>query len=242
MNICPICSNSSDFKEFRGRPSEQCPNCSSLERTRTVFLCLMIKGHLPQIGTPKFNRRVHHFAPERSLFNELSAQGKNQLYHCYDAYPEVYKFANGSIKRHDLCDQDATRALGLADIILHNHVMEHLPTDFRNVLRDLNSRLAPGGIHVFTVPTRAGRYDEDLSPQLSSEERKRRFAQDDHMRIFGRDDAITIMENALGRRGVVFRLNEYMTPKMASIFGVSNSYDIDASGGVGGSTVFYYEN
>ncbi|RVG58794.1 class I SAM-dependent methyltransferase [Sinorhizobium meliloti] len=241
MNICPICSAASEFKEFRGRPAEQCPNCSSLERTRTVYLCLMMKGRLQQIGTASFDRSIHHFAPERSLYNELSAHGKNGQYRCYDFSPEIYKFANGRIKRHDLCDRDANRDLAMADIILHNHVLEHLPTDFRHVLDDLNSRLAPGGIHVFTLPTKGGKYDEDLSPNLAPEERKRRFAQEDHVRIFGRDDALEMIGEALGGNGSVFRLNHYLTPAMASVFGVRNSYDIDARGGVGGSTVFYYE-
>ncbi|EHK78088.1 hypothetical protein SM0020_10430 [Sinorhizobium meliloti CCNWSX0020] len=241
MNICPICSAASEFKEFRGRPAEQCPNCSSLERTRAVYLCLMMKGRLPQIGTPRFDRSIHHFAPERSLYNELSAHGKNEQYRCYDFSPEIYKFANGRIKRHDLCDRDANRDLAMADIILHNHVLEHLPTDFRHVLGDLNSRLAPGGIHVFTLPMKGGKYDEDLSPNLAPEERKRRFAQEDHVRIFGRDDALEMIGEALGGNGSVFRLNHYITPAMASVFGVRTSYDIDAGGGVGGSTVFYYE-
>ncbi|MCF6369503.1 methyltransferase domain-containing protein [Rhizobium halophilum] len=181
---------------------------------------------------------MHHFAPERSLYVRLSARHTNPNYFCYDFFPEIYAFAKEKISKHDLCDTQANQKLPLADVIIHNHVLEHLPVDWRRVLRELNSRLMPGGLQAITVPTRRGRFDEDLS-DLPPEERKRRFAQEDHMRIFGDEDVIGMMA-AEGMKP--FRISHYLSPDLASVFGVKNSYDLDAAGRAGGSTVFYREN
>lgn len=211
-----------------------------MERQRGVFLFLSFKGYLENNGTGDFTKRVLHFAPERSLFSVLSNNGQNKSYRGFDVAPERYEFAGNLMTRHDLGDIAATRKLPVADIIVHNHVLEHVPANFVETIEVLNSLLAPGGVHVFSIPIRKGKFDEDLSPSLTGEERTRRFDQEDHMRIFGTDDVIRTMQSILQTNNVVFRLNEHISPKLAVAYGLAQGYKIDRANAAYSGSIFYY--
>jgi SAM-dependent methyltransferase len=80
---------------------------------------------------------------------------------------------------------DIPFADGTWDIILCNHVLEHVDDDGR-AMRELYRVMAPGGWALLLVPFRPDRpTDED--PGAGAEERIRRFGQHDHVRLYGRD-------------------------------------------------------
>ena len=73
------------------------------------------------------------------------------------------------------------------DVILCNHVLEHIPEDTK-AMQELYRVLKPGGFGVFQIP-------QDLTRELTFEdnsitdkkERAKIFGQYDHVRIYGKD-------------------------------------------------------
>ena len=188
---CPICDGTV-FQTYNTRPFAQCSKCGSLERGRALWMTLK-RFELPRVGD-----RILHLAPEKFIMDRYYAE-HSERYLAADMFPDVYKHKLVKVQKLDLCQDLKSITPSSFDFILHNHVLEHVPCPVTNVLRGLAKILRPGGTMVFTVPTRAiEKTDEDLSDTLSKEERRRRFAQADHMRIFGRD-VIEIVKKALNQ-------------------------------------------
>jgi SAM-dependent methyltransferase len=91
------------------------------------------------------------------------------------------------VEHFDLCNDTLKLPDASFGLILHNHVLEHLPCRIEGVLTELDRILAPGGIHMFSIPIKGSVTIEDLSPELSPQERRARFGLEDHMRVFGSD-------------------------------------------------------
>ncbi|MGB3812938.1 MAG: methyltransferase domain-containing protein [Shinella sp.] len=126
-----------------------------------------------------------HFAPELGIGRYLkSIVGDN--YEAYDINPSLYS-KEFNVKRFDLVNDTEKLKSNSYDLILHVHVMEHIPCNVTAVLYHLHRALKDSGRHIFSVPFMSGCYEEDLGP-LTPKEKERRFGQDDHVRKFGRDD------------------------------------------------------
>jgi SAM-dependent methyltransferase len=85
------------------------------------------------------------------------------------------------------CDiTDIPQPDGAFDIVICNHVLEHVPDD-RKAMRELRRVLRPGGLAVLQHPVqdRPDTY-EDFSV-VDATERLRVFGQEDHVRIYGWD-------------------------------------------------------
>lgn len=172
--FCPLCrSPMRRFLPFgvRSRPDALCPVCKSVERHRALWLylsrCTDLLG-----GTP---RRLLHVAPELPLARRLRSAGLQ--------YTSIDLSSRKAMLR-----MDVTR-LAFADesfdVILCNHVLEHVPDD-RQALAELYRVLRPGGWAIVQVPIKGDATDEDLTV-TSAAERERRFGQSDHVRQYGRD-------------------------------------------------------
>ena len=96
---------------------------------------------------------------------------------------------------------DLTRlcfADGTFDVILCYHVLEHIPNDAA-AIAELARVLKPGGLAFLQVP----RNPEMLTAEDASapvEERVRRFGQEDHVRLYGKD-----FETRLAAGGLIAR-------------------------------------
>lgn len=188
---CPICQ-SQTFKSSIGRPYNVCLNCGSLERTRVIYMALA------KLGIPHFNDRILHFAPEK-CFIDLFSKSHGDKYETVDLFPEKYKHLTRRIKRFDICEDLYSLPSESWDLILHNHVLEHLFCSVKGVLRGFDRILKPGGVMIFTIPIHA-KYPttiEDLNPDLSDAEREKKLGQKDHVRLFGRD-VLNLITEALG--------------------------------------------
>lgn len=175
--VCNLCGGQS-FGRMRGRPFGRCNGCGSLERTRLLFALLA------QLRSEWAGMRVLHFAPERSLAAAL-------LRNCaelamYDLDPSGYPGLPVGV--FDLCADLPSLPDGSFDLVIHSHVLEHVPTDPIAVANALTEKVRPGGLHLFCVPILTGHYREDLSPALTEEDRVTQFGQGDHLRRFGRAD------------------------------------------------------
>ena len=149
------------------------PSTLSLERHRLLWLYL--KNETDFFTAPK---KVLHFAPEQAFYNMFRNQ-KNLDYTTTDLYSPL-----ADVKA-DICnlpfDDNAY------DLILCNHVLEHIPDDTK-AMQELYRVLKPGGMGIFQIP-------QDLSRETTFEdnsitdpkERAAIFGQYDHVRVYGRD-------------------------------------------------------
>jgi SAM-dependent methyltransferase len=188
---CPICGGGA-FEAFNARPGARCSTCGALERGRYQWLVYRKFVQLEPGAV------VGHFAPERFFMDHFARRG-DIAYRAYDIAPDRYSHDHVAVRRLDLCaDLDGLDANSF-DLLIHSHVLEHLPCGVEDVLRKLKGLLKPGGAMLFSAPFRGDRTQEDLDPALTPEQRRERFAQDDHMRMFGRVDFMALVERALGR-------------------------------------------
>jgi SAM-dependent methyltransferase len=129
--------------------------------------------------------RILHLAPEKGLYEALSRKVSSGSIHATDIDPRRYAHIPG-IQRLDLCDLDEIPSDSY-DLIVHSHVLEHVPCNIAYPLYHLHRALKPDGWHICVIPFMPGRYDETFD-DIGDAERTRRFGQFDHVRRFGRDD------------------------------------------------------
>ncbi|MBL4558889.1 MAG: hypothetical protein JKP98_23075 [Rhodobacteraceae bacterium] len=177
--------------EFNGRPEALCESCHSLERTRAMAYLLKENGLL------RNGIRIAHFAPERAIGLKLMEIVGPANYHSFDIAPERYD------KALNTQAFDLTKAERLPtdyyDLIIHSHVMEHIPCYITPVLWHLQRALTPSGRHLCVIPMLGARSESDFS-DLSDYERAHRFGQKDHFRRFGTEDVNMTL-------GKIFNLN-----------------------------------
>lgn len=172
---CPICGGW--FRKLLshgpGRPGSVCPRCGSMERQRHLYLWL--SEHTDFLSAP---HRVLHWAPEGCLVGAFRDRG-NLRYETADIDP--------AHSPDHVVDITAT---GLADasydVMLCSHVLEHIPDD-RAAMREMFRLIEPGGWLVAQVPLYAGDTTVEDPGLDDPGERRRRFGQADHIRIYGRD-------------------------------------------------------
>lgn len=175
---CPVCEKSfSKFLSYGSKVAQRdnalCPNCLSLERHRLLWLYLNTKTDF--FTAPK---RVLHIAPEQ-CFHGRFKKLKNLDYITGDLFSPLadYKF-----DLHDIPFKDNE-----FDIILCNHVLEHVKDDHR-CMTELHRVLRPGGFAILQVPIDYNREVTYEDPTITSEEdREKHFWQKDHVRLFAKD-------------------------------------------------------
>jgi SAM-dependent methyltransferase len=173
---CPCCDSSSTaFLSFGviPRSNAMCPVCHSLERHRALWLYLHDKTNLFSDTLV-----VLHFAPEEAFRGALTAL-RNLKYVTADIE------ASQAMLAIDITDIpfDADHF----DVILCNHVLEHVPNDHQ-AMAELYRVLKPGGWAILQSPVDAGRDRTFEDPTVKSpQERERLFGQRDHVRVYGRD-------------------------------------------------------
>ncbi len=149
------------------------PSTLSLERHRLLWLYL--KNETDFFTAPK---KVLHFAPEQAFYKRFRNQ-KNLDYTTTDLNSPL-----ADVKA-DICNlpfEDNSY-----DMILCNHVLEHIPDDTK-AMQELYRVLKPGGMGIFQIP-------QDLNRDVTFEdnsitdpkERASIFGQYDHVRVYGRD-------------------------------------------------------
>ncbi len=172
---CPICKGRQvRFRSFGNpsRPDALCPDCTSLERHRALWVFL--ERHTSLFSSPRL--RMLHFAPEACLENRFrQALGKGYLTaDLLDPRADV---------RADITNLRFPEAS--FDAILCSHVLEHVPDD-RAAMRELHRVLDADGVAIVMVPLKGETTEEDLSI-TDPEERTRRYGQSDHVRYYGMD-------------------------------------------------------
>lgn len=171
-----------DGKSFRRflpygyeRPRENVLSPSTLSLERHRLLWLYLQGETDFFKKPL---RVLHFAPEQAFYKRFRAV------HQIDYTTTDLNSPLADVKA-DITDLPF--ADNLFDVILCNHVLEHIPDDGK-AMEELHRVMKPGGWGIFQVPQDLGRettYEDDAI--TDKRERARIFGQYDHVRIYGRD-------------------------------------------------------
>lgn len=149
------------------------PSTLSLERHRLLWLYL--KNETDFFSAEK---RVLHFAPEQCFLKRF----RNLKHIDYTTTDLESPIAD---VKADICNlpfEDNSY-----DVILCNHVLEHIPDDTK-AMQELYRVLKPGGYGVFQIPQDLSRAEtfEDNSI-TDKKERSKIFGQYDHVRVYGRD-------------------------------------------------------
>ena len=83
---------------------------------------------------------------------------------------------------------------GTYDVVMANHVLEHIPDD-RAAMRELHRLLKPGGTALLTVPINATRQATYENPAIQTPaDRWAHFSAHDHLRYYGMDFAERLTE------------------------------------------------
>ena len=173
---CNICGGAA-FLDMPKRPKVRCADCGSLERTRVAALHITERLRLAQGSS------ILHFAPERGLSAMLREIG-GERYRAVDIEPSRYPGLD--VERFDLCDDVFALPLGHYDLIVHNHVLEHIECNYSAVLIRLARSLTDTGSMLFSVPILPGGFTDELV-DATLDEKVQRFGPMLHVRRFGTD-------------------------------------------------------
>ena len=151
------------------------PSTLSLERHRLLWLYLKNET---RFFTSKEKLKVLHFAPEQCFLKRFKNL-KNTDYTTTDLLSPI-----ADVKA-DICNLPFEN--DSFDVILCNHVLEHIPDDTK-AMQELYRVMKPGGMGIFQIP-------QDLNRKITFEddsitdkkERAKIFGQYDHVRIYGLD-------------------------------------------------------
>lgn len=149
------------------------PSTLSLERHRLLWLYL--KNETDFFTAEK---KVLHFAPEQAFYKRF-----RKLKHL--DYTTTDLLSPLADVKADICNLPFKD--NSYDIILCNHVLEHIPDDTK-AMQELYRVLKVGGMGIFQIPqdlNREGTFEDDSITDKN--ERTKIFGQYDHVRIYGRD-------------------------------------------------------
>ncbi len=166
--------------------NDDCPVCFANQRIRLTFAILK-KAGLPKAGTS-----VLHIAPELALYAHLFNSRRIE-YVAADLFPDRYR-AIPDVQRADVTDLQFPD--GAFDLVLCNHVLEHVPDD-RLAMRELRRVLKPGGVALLQAPMASKLAATVEDPSVTDPaERERRFGQFDHIRLYAEPDYVRRLNEA----------------------------------------------
>lgn len=182
MSECNICGEK-HLLDFRSRKNVLCNKCKSLERHRLVKYTLELLGWLDP--NDKRDKRVFHLAPEACTSSYMSKIfGVGYITSDYNPkkYPHAQCLKLKMPENFEIFPDD------YFDLILHNHVLEHIPGDYHAHMEQFHRILKPGGQMIFTIPLCSSRKTCQGGELMNSDdERLAAFGQKDHYKIFGQD-------------------------------------------------------
>lgn len=149
------------------------PGTLSLERHRLLWLYLKNET---SVFTESL--KVLHFAPEQAFYKRFR-KIKNWDYTTTDLNSPI-----ADVKA-DICDLPFQE--NEFDLIICNHVLEHIPDDTK-AMQELYRILKPDGMAILQVPYEADRETTFEDDSITDpKERTRIFGQYDHVRVYGMD-------------------------------------------------------
>ena len=139
---CPLCQFSGPaFVHLSNHLSiswnSACPNCNS--RSRHRGLIFLYRKYLQNSR----GKKILHFAPEPVLENKIRKCSQHQ-YYTTDYHMSDVDFPKENIQELSFDDSSF-------DLVLSNHVLEHVPDD-QQALTEISRVLIRGGAMIITIP------------------------------------------------------------------------------------------
>ncbi|MCA6436156.1 MAG: class I SAM-dependent methyltransferase [Bacteroidota bacterium] len=153
-----------------------CPNCYSVDRSRLLKLFFELRTNVYKQPT-----NLLHISPNKEIANALIAPTIKQTVGTIE--PEMYaEYKPVYMDIQDIKENDNT-----FDVVVCCHVIEHVD-DAPKAMREIYRVLKKGGFAVLQVPLAINldKTIEDLTLK-TDKERKLKFGQTDHVRLFGLD-------------------------------------------------------
>ena len=172
------------------RENALCPGTLSLERHRLLWLYLTRKTNFLNQSL-----KVLHIAPEQVFYTKFKAI-KDWEYTTTDLHSPL-----ADIKA-DICELPFGD--NNFDLILCNHVLEHIPDD-KKAMEELYRVLKKGGTLIAQVPLNE-ELDETFEDDTITDkkERTRIFGQYDHVRVYGKDYYTRLNTVGFESKGITF--------------------------------------
>lgn len=164
-----------------GKRNAGCPKCGSIDRFRLVYSYLKYEAKI--FNTPQ--KSILHFAPELLLAEKM------QHVH-FKEYVQADFFAEGQHCNYSnevqcIDVQDIPYKSEYFDLILCNHVLEHVPDD-KKAMCELYRILKKDGSAILQVPISPILNKTIEDPSIIDEEQRiKLFGQKDHIRLYGTD-------------------------------------------------------
>lgn len=170
--------------EFYNRDLMFCPACMGMDRDRLVAEYLFRRLGAGFVD-PAF--KLVEFAPREQL-GAFIKRAFNITHVTADLFMDRVDY------NADLTNMPEF-ATDSVDAWLCIHMLEHIPDDAA-ALRELWRILKPGGFGILLAPISLALKQTDEDPGASLTERWRRFGQDDHIRLYARNDFIRRVQDA----------------------------------------------
>lgn len=155
-----------------------CPNCMSTSRERLVIAILQERLEVAQ-------KSILHFSPEKKVFHYLKDKARVTT---VDIMPGFYKHIDSGVRYADATHLEYANEH--FDMVIANHIMEHIPRDLK-AMREILRVLKKEGLAILQVP-----YSETILTTIEErfindpEKQKQLFGQKDHVRIYSLQDYI----------------------------------------------------
>lgn len=153
-----------------------CPVCGSMDRERLISMFIK---RLSASNEEKV--KVLQIAPSRAMETWLENR-KDFIYESTDLFMSGVTF-NADIQDLNMVENDTY------DIVLCSHILEHVEND-RKAMQELLRVIKPDGLCIFLVPIISGITDTDEEFGCNEAENWYRFGQDDHARLYGKEDLL----------------------------------------------------
>ncbi len=197
----------SDVDNFR------CLYCYANDRERHLFMFFDELNLWNEVKGAK----VLHFAPEKNLSDKIK-ELKPSEYIKGDLFP-----ANDSIKKIDATD--IPFADGTFDLLICNHVLEHIP-DYLQAMKEIYRVLKPKGFAILQTP-----YSKLLKRNFeeqninTKEQRTFFYGQGNHVRVFSEEQFLNDLKET-GFNMHIAKNSDYFDDKKCYYFGVNKKEDL----------------
>ncbi len=159
----------SDVKNF------SCPRCGSFDRERHLVLYMKHSGLFESID----GSSVLHFAPERHLSRLITERGPRH-YVRGDLFPTSPDYLRLDIQALPFESETF-------DLVIANHVLEHVEDDLR-ALAEIGRVLVPNGAAILQTPFSSKLQQTWSDSGIDSDSaRLQAYGQEDHVRLYGKD-------------------------------------------------------
>lgn len=195
-----------------GQRKGGCVKCDSMDRDRLLFAYL---NHEMNVFQDLKEYSILHLAPEWRL-TELFQKYQYKEYVCTDKFMPGYKYPSHTI---DMDIMNITFTEGTFDLVICNHVLEHISDDIA-AMKELYRVLKNNGTAILQVPISAILKNTYENPDvITDEQRIEHYGQYDHVRIYGQDYVSRLQL-------VGFKVNRVNISKKYQKYGVIKEEDL----------------